>query len=104
MLVSHITTHYHKRVLIQVGGRIFDKIVKHLTEEELKSLSQSWKLAYVNTALVKSSQVSNKECDLDQVKGKVTITKKIIIPAFQTIIVKGLTKVTGHQKHVDVVM
>ena len=39
MLVSHTTTHYHKRVPIQVGGRIIDEIVKSLPEEELKLLS-----------------------------------------------------------------
>ena len=51
MLISHTTTHYHKRVPIQVGSRKIDKIVRSLTEDELKSLSQSWKLAYVSTIL-----------------------------------------------------
>ena len=36
MLVSHTTTHYHKRVPIQVGIRIIDQIVKSLMKEELK--------------------------------------------------------------------
>ena len=68
MLVSHTTTHYHKRVPFQVGSRIIDQIVKSIMEEELKSLSQSWKLVYVSTVLSKSSQDSDKEFDLDQVK------------------------------------
>ena len=51
-------------------------------EEELISLSQSWELVYVSTILSKSSQVSDKEFDLDQVKGKVIVTKKVIIPPF----------------------
>ena len=54
MLVSHTTTHYHERVPIQVGSRIINQIVRSLMEEELKSLSQSWKLAYVSTILPKS--------------------------------------------------
>ena len=41
---------------------------------------------------------------MDQVKGKVVTTKKVMIPAFQTVIARGLTKVTGHQKHVHVLM
>ena len=53
---------------------------------------------------MKSSQVSDQEFDLDQVKGKVVITKKVIIPTFQTVIAKGLTKVTGHQKCVHVLV
>ena len=73
-------------------------------EEELISLSQSRKLAYISTIQSKSSHVSDKEFDLDQVKGKVVVTNKVVVPAFQMLIVKGLTKVTGHQKHVHVFM
>ena len=102
MLVSHTTTHYHKRVPLQVGSQIIYQVTNYITKEELKSLSQSWKLVYVSTILSKSSQVSDQEFDLDQVKGKVVITKKVIVPAFQTVIIRGLTKVTGHQKHVQV--
>ena len=103
MLVSHTNTHYHKRVLIQVGSRVIDQIVKSLMEEELKSSSQSWKLAYVINVLSKSLQVSDEEFDY-QVKGKVAVTKKVIIPAFQTKIVKGLTRITGHQKCIHVLV
>ena len=75
-----------------------------ITEEELQSLCQSWKLAYVSTVISKSSQVSDQEFDVDQVKGKVVTTKKVIVPAFQTVIARRLTKVTGHQKHVHVLV
>ena len=61
-------------------------------------------MAYVSTFLSKSSQVSDQEFDLDQIKGKVVITKNVIVAAFQTVIVKGLTKVTGHQKQVHVLV
>ena len=84
MLVIHTTTHYHRRVPIQVGSQIIDQVTKCITKEELKSLLQSWKLAYVSTIISKSSQVSDQEFDLDQVKGKVVITKKVRVPAFQT--------------------
>ena len=104
MLVSYTNTQCHKRVPFQVGSRIIDQIVKSLTEEELKSLSKSWKLEYISTILSKLSQVSDKEFDVDQVTGKVIVTKKIIIPAFQMIIVRGLIRVTGHQKHVHVLV
>ena len=75
-----------------------------ITEDELQSLSQSCKLAYVTTVISKSSQVSDQEFDLDQVKGKVVTTKKVKIPTFQTVIAKMLTKGTGHQKHVHVLV
>ena len=100
MLVNHHNTCYHKRVPIQVSSRITDQIVRSIMEEEFKSLSQFWKLVYVSSVLSKSSQVSDKEFDVDQVKGKLILMKKVIVPAFQMLIVKGLTKVTGHPKHV----
>ena len=55
MLISHTTTYYHRWVKIQVGSRIIDQVTNCITEEELKSLSQSWKLAYVSTIILKSS-------------------------------------------------
>ena len=45
MLISHTTIHYHRRVTIQVGSQIIDPVTNCITEEELQSLSQSWKLA-----------------------------------------------------------
>ena len=98
MLISHTTTHYHRRVSIWEGSQIIDQMTNCITKEELKPLSQSWKLAHVSTIISKSSQVSEQEFDLDQVKVKVGITKKVIAIAFQTVIAGGLTKVTGHQK------
>ena len=70
----------------------------------MKSVLQSWKLAYVITVLCKSSLVSDIEFDLNQIKGKVVVMKKVVVPAFQTLIVKGLLKVTRHQKCVHVLV
>ena len=48
--------------------------------------------------------MSDPEFDLDQVKGEVVTSEKVKIPTLQTAIVKGLTMVTGHQKHVHVLV
>ena len=103
MLIHHTATHYHRRVPIWVGSQKIYQVTNCITEE-LKMLSQPWKLAYVSTIISKSPQVRDQEFDLDTVQGKVVITKKVIIPAFQTVIARGLTKVTGHQKHVHVLV
>ena len=100
MLVTHTTACYHMWVPIQVGSKRINQVVKDITDEELRSLSQSWKLAYVGTVLSKLSQLGTNEFDLSQVKGNVVATKRVSISAFQTVIVKGLTKVTGHYKQV----
>ena len=78
MIVSDRTTHYHKWVLYHVGSRIIAHVVKNIMDEQLRSLSQLWKLAYVVTVLSKSSQVDElgKEFDLNPVKGNVVITKR----------------------------
>ena len=55
MLVSHTTTHYHQRVPIQVGSHIIDEVTSCISEDELQSFSQSWKLAYVSTVISKSA-------------------------------------------------
>ena len=104
MLVSHTTTCYHKWAPFQVDTRLIDQVVKNIMDEELRSLSKSWKLAYVGTVLSKSSQDGDKEFDLSQVKGNVVITKKVTIPTFQMVVVKGLTKVTGHHKCVHMLV
>ena len=36
--------------------------------------------------------------------GKEVTTKKVIVPTFQRVVVKGLTKVTGHQKYIHVLV
>ena len=104
MLVSHTTTHYHQRVPIQVGSHIIDQVTNCITKDELQSLSQSWKVVCVSMIISKSALVSYPEFDLDQVKGKLVTSEKVKIPALQTVIVRGLTMVTEHQKHVHVLV
>ena len=101
ILISHTITHYHQRVSIQIGSGIIDQLTNCISENELQSLSQSWKLSYVSMIISKLALISDLEFDLDQVKGKVVTSKKVKITTLQTIVVKGLTKVTGHQKHVQ---
>ena len=88
MLVSHTTTHYHKRVPIQVGSCIIDQVTSCISEDELQSLSQSWKLAYMSMIISKSAPLSEPDSDLDQVKGKVVTSEKVKIPALQTVVMK----------------
>ena len=104
MLISSTTTHYHKRVPIQVGSHIIDQVTNCISEDELQSLSQYWKVAYVSMIISKAALVGDLEFDLDQVRGKVVTCEEVKIPALQTIVVKGLTMITGHCKHVHLLM
>ena len=95
MLISHTTTHYHQRVPIQVGSHIINQVTNCISEDELQSLLKSWKLAYMSMIISKSALASDPEFDLDQVKCKVVTSEKVKVPALQTVVVKGLTMVTG---------
>ena len=61
-------------------------------------------MAYVSTIISKVTSVSDPEFDLDHVGDKVVTNEEVIISASQTIVVKGLTMITGHHKHVHVLM
>ena len=103
MLVSSTTTQYHQRVPIQVGSLVIDQVTSCISEE-LQSLSQSWKMAYVSTIILNVTSVGDLEYDLDNVRGKVVTSEEVTIPASQTIVVKGLTMITGHHTHVQVLV
>ena len=104
MLISPTTTKYHKRVPIQVSSRVIDQVTSCISEEELQSLSQSWKTAYVSTTISKAISISDPDFNLDQVKGSVVIGEEVTIHASQITVVKGLTTITGHHKCVHVFM
>ena len=104
MLVSSTTTKYHKRVPIQVGIHVIDQVTNCISEEELQSLSQSWKTAYVSTIISKTIAICDPNFNLDEVQENVVIREEVTILALQITVVKGLTTVTGHHKHVHVLV
>ena len=104
MLVSSTTTKYHKRVPIQVGSHVIDQVTNCISEEELQSLSQSWKTAYISTIISKAVSISDPDFNLDQVQGNVVTSEEVTIPASQITVVKGLATITGHHKHVHMLV
>ena len=102
MLVSSTTTQYHQRVPIQVGSHVIDQVTSCISEEELLSLSQSWKVTYVSAIISKAAPVSDLEFDLDNERGLVVTCEEVTIPASKTVIIKGLTMITEHCKCVHV--
>ena len=104
MLVSSTTTIYHQRVLIQVRSHVIDQVTHCKSEEELQSLSQSWKTAYVSTIISKATSASDPDFNLDNVRGNIVNSEEVTIPALQINVVKGLTTITGHHKCTHVLM
>ena len=67
MLICPTTPRYHQRVPIQVGSHVIDQVTSCISEEELQSLSQSWKMVYVSTIILKATSVSDPDFDLDHI-------------------------------------
>ena len=88
MLVSSTTTQYHQRVPIQVGSLVIDQVTSCISEEELQSLSQSWKVEYVSTIISKATSVGDLEFDLDHVRGRLVTSEEVTTPTLQTVVVK----------------
>ena len=104
MLGSSTTTQYHQGVAIQVSSHVIDEVTNSISNEELQSLSQSWKAVYVSTIILKATSVGDWELDLDHVRSRVVTSEEVTIPTSQTVAVQGLTMITGHHKHVHVLV
>ena len=73
ILISSTTTKYHRRVPIQVGSHVINQVTNCISEEELQSLSQSWKTAYVSTIISKTIAIGDPDFNLDHVQGNVVV-------------------------------
>ena len=67
-------------------------------------MSQAWKVAYVSTIISKTASASYLEFDLNNVRGRVVTCEEVTIPTSQTVVIKGLTMITGHCKCVHVLV
>ena len=84
---------YTQKVPIQLGMLHIREALQLATEEERKSLSPAWETAsFSPQTLSKSGVLKEPNFDLDQVKGKVKLTKAVTIRPFQTVHISGLTE------------
>ena len=84
---------YTQRVPIQLGMLHIREALQLATEEERKSLSSAWETAsFSPQPLSKLGVLKEPDFDIDQVKGKVKLTKAVTIKPFQTVHVSGLTE------------
>ena len=75
------------------------------TDAERKTLPPAWETAsFSPQTLSKSSVLKEPNFNLNQVKGKVKLTKAVTIKPFQTIHVSGLTECDQYFKRVNVIV
>ena len=97
---------YGKRVPIQLGTLHIDQIITQATPDEITSLSKAWDRARI-CSYIGGRAVKLQECTdftLDQVKGSLKLTKDVTLQPFETVKVRGTTKVRNHQKQVHIIV
>ena len=98
---------YTYSVPIQIGTLHIDQILEVIKPDEISNMNKSWKRSGLATVLAGKSAVIAKEgntenFDLGKIKGKVKLTKKVVIPPFATMHVSGITKIQGHTQNINV--
>ena len=96
---------YTQWVPIQLGTLHIREAMQLASEEEKQSLSPAWVTAsFAPQALSKAGVLNESNFDLNQVKGKVRLTKAVVIKPFQMVHVSGHTECNQHFKRVNVIV
>ena len=96
---------YTQWVPIQLGTLHIQEAMRLASEEEKQSLSPTLVTAsFAPQALSKAGVLNEPDFDLNQVKGKVKLTKAVVIKPFQTVHVLGYTECNQHFKRVNVIV
>ena len=95
---------YSRRVPITIGTIHIDEIIDLITDEELKVANRQWQRGIISRKVViKQLHLKENKDVLDQVKGDVKLTRKIVIPPLETISVSGMTNINKHSKRVNII-
>ena len=95
---------YSRRVPITIGTIHIDEIIDLITDEELKTANRQWQRGIISRkVVVKQLHLKENKDILDQVKGDVKLTRKIVIPPLETISVSGMTNINKHSKCVNII-
>ena len=99
------TTEYQEKVPVALGTSVLDLVVKAMTIEETEEATLSMKCVLKATMLSAGlrSVLASTPVKLDQFQGLLKVTKRIVIPPFETVAVSALSKIKGHTHKVHVV-
>ena len=93
---------FAQKVPVQLGTLHIDRALDLVSETEMINLSNKWRKGRLATLLAgkstKTGMVNNKSFTLDQVKGKVKLTKAMETSASETVHAQEISKVRGHQQ------
>ena len=95
---------YSRGVPITIGTIHIDEIIDLITDEEFKVANRQWQRGIISRKVVVNQlQVKENKNVLDQVKGDVKLTRKIVIPPLETISISGMTNINKHSKRVNII-
>ena len=95
---------YSRRVPVTIGTIHIDEIIDLITDEELKTANRQWQRGIISRKVVmKQLHLKENKDILDQIKGDVKLTWKIMIPPLETINVSGITNINQHTKRVNII-
>ena len=95
---------YSRRVPVTIGTIHIDEIIDLITDEELKTANRQWQRGIISRKVVmKQLHLKENKDVLDQVKGDVKLTRKIMIPPLETINVSSMTNINKHSKRVNII-
>ena len=94
---------YTQRVSITIGTLHIRQALELATEEEMKQLWKVWEVGNF-PPMTKQTSIKEPQLDLEEVCGKVTMTKDITIHAFDTIYVSWNTAFRKHSKQVNIMV
>ena len=94
---------YTERVPITIGALYIRQALKLTTKEELINLPEAWKVADF-PPIKKQTTISEPILDLNQVQGKVKLTKDVTIGPFDTVYVPGNTSIQKHSKRLNIMV
>ena len=95
---------YSRRVPVTIGTIHIDEIINLIRDEEQKLANRQWQRGIISRkVVVKQLHLKENKDILDQVKGDVKLTRKIVIPPLETISVSGMTNINKHSKRVNII-
>ena len=98
---------YGEREPVQLGTLIIDQLVMTMTVEELQQAGATWNQAHLSAITSKRNTVESlniRKYNLEWVKGRVHMTREVVIPLFVTSVVKEVAKLMIHSKCMNVVV
>ena len=96
---------YGHRVPVQIGTKVIGKVMSVISPEELEQADKAWQIAYFSMVTAnKISTTDSKTFSATKLNSDIVTTKLVKVLPFESTEVKGLTKIKGHSKRINLIV